>query len=596
MRLKNLAITGFRSIKDEVVLILDERVSILIGANDHGKSNILAAIQCLNDEFQIKPEDKNWDLDKDSVVKIKWHFSYTDDVKTILKGMSVQEVDSQPDVQPTTATEECFPINSSEEIIYSRDNNSNKISIESLPFRIPISKGKDILQFKPRVELFVSPTTNIVDQVKVTELTQPQFEFMQGIFRLAGIWENRQEMFTQNDKTSRLLDEASERLTKILNDKWNQGRELKWKFEHTGSNGDTIVIKIQDPAIKSQYTRPSMRSSGFKTFFLLSMITSARTQNKPNDSYIFLFDEPGTYLHPHAQLDLQRSLESISENTQIIYTTHSIFLINKNHHDRNLVVNKTKQGTKVDQKPFINNWKSVRASLGILLSNNFLIADKTLLVEGPSDIIYVLNAMKTFKKENKLDIDLNDFSIVDAGCSENYIAMAKLMLSEGREVVALIDGNGTGSTIDKQLGKYCEAEIKSKKLKIKALPSGKSSEDIFCNIENLQESILDVAQELVDRGLRSFKQDIDVRKKSEAIKPHKNDTLGKIIEDITKSFFQPEEKISKLSIALKYEDICAKNSKLIPNTALAELTKIKEILKLRSEKSSDIAILEETTE
>src|SRR6185437_9230882 len=171
--------------------------------------------------------------------------------------------------------------------------------------------------------------------------------------------------------------EASEKLTNILNDQWNQGKNLKWIFDHTGTNGDTIRIQIQDPAIKGQYTRPSLRSSGFRTYFLLSMIVYARSQRTPTESHIYLFDEPGTYLHPSAQLDLQRTFEALADESQLIYTTHSIFLISKNYPARNRVVVKTASGTKIDQKPFTKNWKSVRQSLGILLSNNFLIAEKT---------------------------------------------------------------------------------------------------------------------------------------------------------------------------------------------------------------------------
>ena len=78
---------------------------------------------------------------------------------------------------------------------------------------------------------------------------------------------------------------------------------------HGGNNGDHILIQIYDPSVKNRYTQPSKRSSGFQTFFILSMLITARKYNNPSNSYIFLFDEPGTYLHPSAQIDLQRSFE-----------------------------------------------------------------------------------------------------------------------------------------------------------------------------------------------------------------------------------------------------------------------------------------------
>lgn len=584
MRLKKLIITGYRSIKKEEVLLLDDKITVLIGANDHGKSNLLAAIQCLNDDCQIKPTDKNWDLPEGSLVQIKWYFSITEEIQAKLDEMGIKE-----DAPPAEA---CFPQNEGREIVFVRNLTTNVVKVESLPSKIPISKEKNVLLLKPRIEFFESPTTNLTDQITLSQLNQPQYEFMQGIFRLAGIWDKRNEIFTQNDKTSKLLDESSRILTKVLNGKWNQGKDLEWKLEHTGTNGDTIIIKIKDPAIRGQYTRPSLRSSGFRTYFLLSMITYARTQNKASNSYLFLFDEPGTYLHPYAQLDLQRSFETIADMTQIIYTTHSLFLINKNYPDRNRVVSKTKKGTEIDQKPFIKNWKSVRESLGILLSNNFLIAEKTLLVEGPSDIIYVLDAIKKLKKTGSIDIDINDFSCVDAGNSENYVAMAKLMLSEGREVVTLIDGDNGGDNIENQLKIICEAEIGLGKLKIIRLPKNKSSEDVFADIKILKEAIKQVYQNLINSKARKPKRELTERMVDD-IKPDNNKTLGQIINEVTRQWFDKEEKISKLSIALEYENLRQSEPAGLPDGALVELERIKKELCLRGEKSVNEGVFEE---
>ena len=182
---------------------------------------------------------------------------------------------------------------------------------------------------RPRVELFEAPKNNLIDKVTREQLTTAPFEFMQGIFMLAGIWEKRDSIFSESDVNLRLLDEASVRLNDVIKDKWNQGNDLIWKLKHTGTNGNIIEIKLQDPSITTRYIRPSLKSAGFQTYFLISMIVLARTQNNKG-KYIFLFDEPGTFLHPAAQMDLQRSFEIISDNAQIVYTTHSVFLINKN--------------------------------------------------------------------------------------------------------------------------------------------------------------------------------------------------------------------------------------------------------------------------
>ncbi len=555
----------------------------------------------MNDDHPFVEDDANWDLSGDQETLITWHFEIDRETLQKLKGLQEEEKPKTPQApaiaeaasgttQPATAvaaevisaTEFYIP-NRDNEIIYGRDVRSNKVVIVSVPLpRLPVMHAEALLNLRPRVELFVPPTTNFLDKVSEKDLETPDYEFMQGLFRLAGIWDIRTKMFVQNEETSKVLAEASVKLTQILNDQWNQGKDLGWKLQHTGTNGDHIAIMIQDPSIDRRYTRPSVKSSGFRTYFLLSMIIYARTRGAANNSFIYLFDEPGTYLHPRAQLDLQKSFEAISDEAQLVYTTHSLFLINKNHPDRNKVINKTASGTVIDQKPFIKNWKSVRESLGILLSNNFLIAEKTLLVEGPSDIIYILEAIKTLKKKGKLDLDLNDLSIVDAGDSENYVAMAKLMVSEGRQVVALVDGDTSGAAIEKQLGKVCQKEITDGQLYIHKLPANKSSEDVFAQLTDLKSAIKNVANNLIGDKVRVLKDGINISTAIDAL-ASKGETLGRVIDSTTAAWFTPEQKISKLSIALEYENLSTSRS--VPAAGEAEIETLKKLLNLRGEKS-----------
>lgn len=612
MRLTRVIITGFRSVQKTEEVILDSRINILIGANDHGKTNILCAIKCLNDDTPITDDDRNWDLPDTDAVKIQWYFAVDKDFLDKYKEndpetpkMEEKEEkpaeDFPPEAVPTTELAEetppeptYFSTNKDSELIYYREGVSSKVQVLSAPVKIPTSKESELLALRPRVELFEAPKTNLVDRVNLAQLATPQFEFMQGIFMLAGLWENRETIFVENDKNSKLLNEASYKLTKILNDKWNQGKNLTWKLIHVGTNGDHIEIKIQDPSVKGRYTRPSLRSSGFQTYFLISMIILARTQNNKG-RFIFLFDEPGTYLHPHAQFDLQRSFEIISDDAQLTYTTHSLFLINKNYPNRNKVISKTEEGTKIDQKPFLKNWKSVRESLGILLSNNFLIADKTLLTEGPSDVIYILSCIKSLKTLKKIDIDLNDLSIVDAGSPDNYVAMAKLMLSEGRSIVALLDGDKSGNDTEKRLKKVCEKELLDKKLQIHKLPKDKSTEDIFADLANLKESTKATAEYLINEGVRKLKNGVTIENEIKKIKPTSGKTLGKIIDEITAVMFTEEEKLSKLSISLDYEDRIATTQPQPTQEAQGAMQTLKSLLQLRGEKSAEKNVFEEVS-
>lgn len=237
----------------------------------------------------------------------------------------------------------------------------------------------------------------------------------------------------------------------------------------------------------------------------------------------------------------------------------------------------------------------MRESLGILLSNNFLIAEKTLLVEGPSDVIYLLAAIRTLKNAKRLDIDLNDLSIVDAGDSQNYLAMAKIMIAEGREIVALLDGDDSGKRIESQLKKVCESALASKKLRIHMLPDNKSSENIFSDLDTLRTAAHKAYEFLVGNELRQQKAQFNLDN-LQKIAPAGNETLGRILDEQTKSWFEPEEKISKLLIAQLYEDLGEASQAQPPQDSMPQLENIKGLLNLRGEKSEQAGILVDTDE
>jgi len=597
MKLKHVIVTGFKSMKSTVDLLIDDNVTIMIGANDHGKSNLLEAILRLNPDKPITNEDRNWDISKDKEPRIEWHFLVEGNelAKFVDKSNEIRksgEKNLEYDTDSTTLN--YFPENPDKLIVYYKEGELSDLKILSVPYKISKVHENSILQLVPKVEDFLKPiSTKLKDDVTLTDLNEDDFEFMQGIFQLAGIWKNKDTLFTQDDPTSRLLDTASRKLTSELNKNWDQGKDLKWKLVHAGSNGDQIQIRIKDPSVKNTYIRPSARSSGFQTFFILTMMINARTYARKNNSYIFLFDEPGIYLHPHAQLDLQRSFESISQKTQIIYTTHSLFLVNKNHPSRNRVISKTPQGTKVDQKPFQKNWKSVRTSLGILFSNNFLIADKTLLVEGPSDVIYILSAIKLLKSQGKSEIDLNDFSIVDAGSSENYLAIAKVMLAEGGNVVALVDGDRAGTLCLEKIKKACEKELNDDKLTTIQLPVNKSTEDVFADVEILRQSIRKFAEEQTSNGLREYVEGFVLDGNIGNIKDDESKSLGYVIKEETKKWFKTNDELSKLSIALIYDDLANSTALTLNLSANDFIRKIQTEMGLRGEKSADRGVFRE---
>ena len=82
----------------------------------------------------------------------------------------------------------------------------------------------------------------------------------------------------------------------------------------------------------------------FNGFVLLFAINAVqRTGN------IILLDEPGPYLHPKAQNDILKALEILATSDQIIFTTHSPYLINPNTLERVRLVRRDSKNCTVIQ-------------------------------------------------------------------------------------------------------------------------------------------------------------------------------------------------------------------------------------------------------
>ena len=59
MILKSVVISGYKSFRNKVELPIPSRTGILIGPNDHGKTNALLAVEKLNPEKAFLSEEVN---------------------------------------------------------------------------------------------------------------------------------------------------------------------------------------------------------------------------------------------------------------------------------------------------------------------------------------------------------------------------------------------------------------------------------------------------------------------------------------------------------------------------------------------------------
>jgi predicted ATP-dependent endonuclease of OLD family len=117
---------------------------------------------------------------------------------------------------------------------------------------------------------------------------------------------------------------------------------------------------------------------------------------------VLLLDEPGLNLHGLAQADLLSYIAMLAESHQIIYTTHSPFMVDSERLDQVRVVeDRLKEGTKVTENLEGSGDDSLfplQAALGYSIAQNLFISKKNVLIEGPADLI-LLQHMSSLRQE-----------------------------------------------------------------------------------------------------------------------------------------------------------------------------------------------------
>jgi len=271
-------------------------------------------------------------------------------------------------------------------------------------------------------------------------------------------------------KRSILLQSASTKLTQEFRAWWKQG-QYRFRFE---ADGDHFRIWVSDDK-RPEEIELEGRSTGlqwFLSFYLVFLVESKDT----HAGAILLLDEPGTSLHPLAQKDLSAFFDGLSENNQLIYTTHSPFLIDSDRLDRARKVYVSANGTtkatpdlresEGDDKALRASGYAVYAALGLTVAESLLLGCTVVIVEGTSDQMY-LSAMKTLMiAQGKITPHL-ELVFPPAGGAKGVKVVASILTARDEALpIALFDSDSTGRTTARQLADTLYVDAKDRVLEV----------------------------------------------------------------------------------------------------------------------------------
>src|SRR5712691_1427153 len=241
MRLVRIDIEGYRSVAARVALHLDPNVTVILGANDHGKSNLLEALTHLNSDKKFDPErDLNWDRTDDpkSFPFLSFEFELDEGDRRDLLELANAALDAEPSTTTATAVPTSPPAlkvpgsvplsattPSAEPTGATEPVPAPALTPEKMPATLRVHKvgvdgsltcvafnglpkgvaTKFFNQARPRVEL-IKPQESVPDSVTAAELLTDPHQFMRGIFYYAGLdAKNAAKLFEQTDTTMKLL-------------------------------------------------------------------------------------------------------------------------------------------------------------------------------------------------------------------------------------------------------------------------------------------------------------------------------------------------------------------------------------------------------
>jgi predicted ATP-dependent endonuclease of OLD family len=251
---------------------------------------------------------------------------------------------------------------------------------------------------------------------------------------------------------------ASSHITAQLLEYWTQNPNIEFEVRVTKAEaGDPAPFNdgvIARARVKNNLHKLSLpfseRSAGFVWFF--SFLVKFAQVQKTAGNLILLLDEPGLTLHGKAQEDLLRYFdEKLAPRHQVIYTTHSPFMVPANNLPAVRIVEDrvfqpkpgqwASEGTKVRDDTLATDRDTLfplQGALGYEITQTLFVGKHTLLLEGPGDILYLESWSSALIRRKKTGLDRR-WTLCPAGGIDKIQPFVALFSSQKLDIAVLSD-------------------------------------------------------------------------------------------------------------------------------------------------------------
>lgn len=279
------------------------------------------------------------------------------------------------------------------------------------------------------VFLFFSDFYKMLGKVSLTELINLRthnrldmgYKIFEALLSLAGTDADNLNKIGTFEELRAELEAISNRISQEIFEYWSQNRYLQVSFHFESgrpqdpppfNNGFVFHTRILNNRHGVTVSFDE-RSAGFVWFFSF-LVWFSQLKRTYGNNLLILLDDPGLSLHAKAQADLLRYIkEKLEPHYQVIYTTHSPFMIDP----ENLLSVRTVEdfvtptqvlGTKVlDQVLGVDHDTvfPLQAALGYDITQTLFMGKHVLLVEGPGDLLYLKLFSKALQDAGRESLD-----------------------------------------------------------------------------------------------------------------------------------------------------------------------------------------------
>lgn len=431
MRLKTLYIKGFRNFKEATINFNNQ--SLIIGANDVGKTNLLYALRILLDrgfsdlDLELKESDfyayeetneviitAFFDDIKEDCILSKMKGDISGDGNLVIKYLATKGEDYKFFCGKSDADEDLHEY----AIPYYRKVLNIKYINSKRDFWGYINKTKNLLLQQAKEDR--SPETieaddalykQISDKLQDVDLQIPQLSYVKN---------------------------ATEQINEELNKLAIHNQEQKVVFDTASTDTDSVINKI---SITSKHGDKKLLIGGegrLNQIYLSLWASQNRISEYSNEVSILCVEEPEAYLHPHQQRELARYLCQVLKG-QVILTSHSPYIVCEFSPNSIMRLYKDDQETKVASdgcsSVIEEGFDGFGYRMSVIPAEAFF-ADCVILVEGQSELIFY----KTLAKQIGIDLDRLNISILSVE-GVGFNTYAKILGALGIYWVARTDND-----------------------------------------------------------------------------------------------------------------------------------------------------------